>query len=201
MNPRAGRTRNQKERHVKSHGNAPAAGSTQGQGGQRGSARRDFAPRDVFSGTTAGRGSSHFRFLRMSAGLLTMALFALALLAATASADGRIGGTNSFPENLLAGGLVAGNGAGVAASQKEGGDVYLLDLNTNHRIDQFESDGTFVRAFGYGIVPGAAVGTGDLRAGFNTIKNVTTTTGAFGTGSFHRAEISFRALESSLEHR
>ena len=72
---------------------------------------------------------------------------------------------------------------GLAVSAKEGGDVYVAD-GQNHRIDQFTSSGQFVRAFGWGVVPGAAIGTGDLVAGSTSVTAVTTTSGSFGGQPF-----------------
>jgi len=70
---------------------------------------------------------------------------------------------------------------GVALSAKESGDLYVTDSGPNDRVSQFEPNGTFVDGFGFGILPGAVSGTGDLTAGSTLITNVTTTLGAFAT--------------------
>jgi hypothetical protein len=76
------------------------------------------------------------------------------VLASPAAADGRIGSTGgAISEQILAGGI--SRPAGLAVSKKEGGDVYLADGSSNQRIDQFHPDGTFVRAFGWGVLNGA----------------------------------------------
>jgi hypothetical protein len=116
---------------------------------------------------------------------LLVLIASLAFLSTTASADSRIGGANEGPLSYLAGGIESPNG--LAVSKKEGGDVYVTTGNWNQRIDQFESDGTFVRAIGWGIVPGAVAGTGTVSAGSRSISNVTTTLGAFATGAFNGA--------------
>ena len=138
----------------------------------------------VFSETRAPSPARHPSFALCAPGLLTL-LAAFALLPATASADGRIGGANQPSASYLAGGLE--NPEGLAVSKDEGGDVYVTTGNSNQRIDQFEPGGTFVRAFGWGIVPGPVTGTGTVTAGSTTITNVTTTLGAFGTGAFNGA--------------
>ncbi len=67
-----------------------------------------------------------------------------------ASADTRIG---SIGEGA---GQLAQESSGIAVSNREGGDIYVADTFPNNRVDQFEPDGTFVRAFGWGVRNGAA---------------------------------------------
>lgn len=82
----------------------------------------------------------------LSAGLvlaLTAAL--LLLLPIDAFADGRIGsgpGANA--------GELGSETVGVAVNEQQGGAVYVADAS-GQRIDEFEPDGTFVRAFGWGV--------------------------------------------------
>jgi hypothetical protein len=102
-----------------------------------------------------------------------------------ASADGRIANTVGSRPSVVsaAGGLSAGRG--LAVSQKEAGDVYVANEgDIANRVDQFTPAGAFVRAFGWGIVPGSAAGTGDLTKGSTAITDVTVTSGAFATGAF-----------------
>jgi hypothetical protein len=103
--------------------------------------------------------------------LVLLALTVLCLLSAPASADTRIGTSGPGLNQVAA----------LALSKEQGGAVYVLDGSSNQRISEFGSNGAFIRAFGWGIVPGAAQGIGDLTAG-NVIANVKTTSGAFLTG-------------------
>jgi NHL repeat len=71
---------------------------------------------------------------------------------------------------------------GVAVNDKTG-DVYVADVG-NARIDEFEADGKFVRAWGFGVVTGAeafetCTTTTTCRKG-----NVSTLPGGFTTGAF-----------------
>jgi len=71
------------------------------------------------------------------------------------------GPTRSFadatpPVNLCSGEGPAAGECGIAygvAVDQSTGDVYMAD-STNRRIDQFDADGNFVRAFGSGVVSG-----------------------------------------------
>jgi hypothetical protein len=75
---------------------------------------------------------------------------ALALLwASPAAADSSFGGREGAGAGQMS------LPAGLAVSQREGGDLYVADL-LNQRIDEFEPSGTFVRAFGWGVRNGAA---------------------------------------------
>ena len=97
-----------------------------------------------------------------------------------ASADGRIGFEHE-PESFAFDTLQPGGMSrpeGVAVSKSENGDIYVADSG-NGRIDQYKPDGTFIRAFGYGIVPGAVSATADVTVGSTALTNVTTTAGAF----------------------
>jgi hypothetical protein len=105
-------------------------------------------------------------------GLAACVAILLALLfAVAASADTRIGEPGSAAGQI-------NETKGLAVSAREGGDIYIDD-EANQRVDQFEPDGTFVRAFGWGVVPGAAAGTGSLTKGSDVVTDVTTTSGAF----------------------
>ena len=157
--------------------------SNSGVGRDRGS--RAFAVRGASSDLDGSGAPSHPRrhsLVAFCAMEVLALLSALAFLPAVASADGRIGGPNEFPESVLAGGI--NSPVGVAVSNKEDGDVYITDGSANERVDQFTEAGTFVRAFGWGIVPGAVAGTGDVAAGSTAISNVITTAGTFNAGFF-----------------
>ncbi len=165
---------------------ASSAGSTSGQDSRLGSVRRAFAIRgatvdaDRSGARSPGRGPAY-------AGSLLAILATLVFLAATASADTRIGGANEYPEYLLPAGMANLNG--LAISTKENSDLYALEGANLDRVTQFTPAGAFVQAFGWGIVPGAASGTGDVTAGSNSITNVTTTNGSFNTGYFGGGKI------------
>ncbi len=107
--------------------------------------------------------------------LTLSALLALTFIPAPASAATRIGEPGSGPGQFA-------NLQAVAVSASEGpGDIYTTD-GRNNRVEQFEPDGTFVRAFGWGIVPGAASGHGNLTVGSTSITATTTTSGEFMPG-------------------
>lgn len=61
-------------------------------------------------------------------------------------------------EAVTGSGGEVGMPAGIAVNQSTG-DVYAIDW-TNHRIDEFDADGTFIRAFGRDVV--SAGGSGDV---------------------------------------
>ena len=156
--------------------------SNSGRGRDRGS--RAFASHSDTPYGDSANASSLLRPLKLSMGLLGAALLWLTFLAVSVSAspDGRIADQNEYPAAVLPGGVAALQG--LAVSKREGGDIYVTDGSSNQRVDQFEPDGTFVRAFGWGIVPAAATGTGTITAGSPSILNVTTTAGSFSTGYF-----------------
>ncbi|HEX7059192.1 MAG TPA: hypothetical protein VF176_05005 [Solirubrobacterales bacterium] len=58
----------------------------------------------------------------------------------------------------------------------------LLANRVNGQIQEYTSDGHFIRVFGGGVVSGGAGGTGDLTSGSYTITNVTTSSKAFAAG-------------------
>ena len=168
---------------MKRHAKASLAESSQSQGSRLGSVRRRHA---VLPASSDGKGrgpSLHPRKRTLPLATLITLLTALAILPAAASADSRIGEgfKFSFPFNSHAGGL-GYNLQGVAVGEEQGGDVFFLNGESLQRVDELHPDGTWARAFGFGIVPGAATGTGDLSAGSNTISNVTTTSGSFNEG-------------------
>ncbi len=120
--------------------------------------------------------------LRRRTALFLAAASLLALAAApSAAADGRIGGDNTFPGSFQAGGF-GGEVEGLAVSEQQGGDLYALNRGSIQRVNQFQPDGTFVRAFGWGVAPGAGSGTADLEAGSTAAISVSTTSGAFEPG-------------------
>jgi hypothetical protein len=118
-----------------------------------------------------------FRLLAMNVAVLTATALAIA---SSASAAATIGSERPYPLNWDPG--VLEDAEGLAVSKKEAGDIYVVDMNSSQRIDQFTPDGAFVRAFGWGIVPGAATGTGNLTVGSTTVTNFSATTGSFSTG-------------------
>ncbi len=144
----------------------------------RGTGAPSFALVPISAPLAATR-ASH-RLASSAIGAATL-LVGMLLLVPTASADPRIGASNS----LGPGGI--SQTSGVAVSDREAGDLYVLDGNYSQRVDQFKPNGEFVRAFGWGIVPGAAAGTGDLTQGSTSITDVTTTTGAFATSYYKGA--------------
>jgi DNA-binding beta-propeller fold protein YncE len=90
---------------------------------------------------------AHIALSRRAASLFVAV--ALGLLLATVSA-------NAAPTNICSSGAGAGqcsDPAAVAVDQSNG-DVYVGDIN-NRRVDEFEADGHFLRAFGIGVVNGA----------------------------------------------
>jgi hypothetical protein len=84
-------------------------------------------------------------------GLLVALALAVGLLASGASAD--VGATGTF-------GAGSGVGAGhlntpTGMARDSAGNRYVADPN-NHRVDEFDSSGAFVRAWGWGIKDGTA---------------------------------------------
>jgi hypothetical protein len=103
------------------------------------------------TGTAAPSPARRLAFLAPTT--LLALLSTLTLFSATANADTRI--PESAPLLASAAGGIS-HPSGLAVSAKEGGDVYVTDGGQNQRVSQFEPDGTFVRAFGWGILDGAA---------------------------------------------
>lgn len=68
---------------------------------------------------------------------------------------------------------------GVAVNQSTG-DVYVTD--NNNRVQQFTATGSFVRAWGAGVVNGGATGTGTLANSSTSVTAVATTSKAFAIG-------------------
>jgi hypothetical protein len=111
--------------------------------------------------------------------LLSLCRVAFASPAAFAAEPEVIGGRpGGYPVESGPGGF-AGGLRGVAVSAREQGAIYVLNDGTNQRVAEFKPDGEFVRAFGWGIVPGAASGSGDLTVGSNLITDATTASGEF----------------------
>lgn len=67
---------------------------------------------------------------------------------------------------------------GVAVDQSTG-DVYVTE---NTRVQRFTATGSFVRAWGAGVVTGGATGTGTLANSSTTVSAVVTTSKAFAVG-------------------
>jgi hypothetical protein len=127
-------------------------------------------------------------------------VLSLAAVAPGASADDRIGVSGDFLTSVGPGGL--NSPRGIAVSKKENGDIYVVDAGFSQRVSQFEPNGAFVRAFGWGIVPGATTGTGDVTAGSASITNVVTTLGAFSASGLGGKIISGPGIPANtrIEH-
>jgi hypothetical protein len=82
--------------------------------------------------------------------ILALVVTCLFLAPAAAQAD------TSFGEPGTGAGQFSQLFGGVATSQKEGDDVYVLDAGQNQRVSQFTPAGVFVRSFGWGVLDGAA---------------------------------------------
>ncbi len=82
--------------------------------------------------------------LRLLPALVVLTLIAAAALPAAASADGRIEAGVKSPWS-------------VAVSAREGGNVYDVEAEApQERVSEFEPNGAFVRAFGWGVLDGAS---------------------------------------------
>jgi hypothetical protein len=79
------------------------------------------------------------------------------------------------------GAQLTGSPAIAPAGAPNAGNVIVAD-QANRRVQEFDSDGDFVRAIGGGVVAGTTSGTGDLTDGQTTVSSVTTTAGAFVVG-------------------
>ncbi len=116
--------------------------------------------------------------------LCLLLLCAPLVLASPASADTKIGAGPGFLTEGGPGGI--NNPLSLAVSRAAGGDVYLLDGGSNQRVEQFDPSKPpseqFVRAFGWGIVPGTATVTGNLTNGSNSLTNAAAVTGRLYAG-------------------
>jgi len=183
---------------VRSHARASTAGSTQRQA--KGLGR-------FFRGTLATRGASPASKgssapSRGRLGALCAALCAFFLLATTALAGQGV--TSFFGSNGEAGGQFKTPG-GVAVKNSTG-DVYVAD-SENRRVEQFDSTGAFVRAWGVGVVksgPGKAPGTQEVQsikiaATSGTFTLSFTPLGAEDKGLYTTAPIPFNASPGEVE--
>jgi len=138
---------------VRRHAMAPSAGSTSGIGNSRSLFGRAFATRGASSGGDGSGARSQrasiFALAFLAAAILT-ALFAIpaqgavkAKLAEIGAPTGNAAGKLNNPQGIA----VNLTGAGAA----DPGDFYVAD-RSNHRISQFTANGTFIRAFGFGVV-------------------------------------------------
>lgn len=153
-----------RNRQLSARTKAPSAGSNSSQGLGLGSIRRAFATRGA-SGDVAGSGARSHRRLGSFAAALVVALFCVGTLASSAGAAkapifdfggaGTLGGQFNAPRGIAVNS--SGNG-GVPL-----GTVYVADLN-NNRIQSFDSDGNFIRAWGYDVIQAGK--PGDLGTGF-----------------------------------
>jgi hypothetical protein len=146
-------------------------------GASRSWSSRVFATR-ASAGDGKGSGAQVFRLGRVAVAVV-LTLVVTLLVAGNASADTRIPATFSNPPLFAQAGAMDYNLSAIAVSEKESGDVYFPNSSSLQRVNEIEPDGTWVRAFGFGVVPGAATGIGDLTAGSTLVTNVTTTTGSF----------------------
>ena len=88
--------------------------------------------------------------------VLSLALGVLFLSPVLASASSSHAFTGAFGEKgSAAGQLEPASNSGVAVDDATG-DVYVADTG-NHRVDEFESDGAFMRAWGWGVADGLAM--------------------------------------------
>jgi hypothetical protein len=111
--------------------------------------------------------------------LLGAAVCLLSLGGGTASAITYTAGTPaSFCTGTGVGAGECGELKGLAVDQSTG-DVYVLDQG-NNRVDQFASNGSFVRAFGTGVADGVTTAAQTCTA--TCFKGLTTGAGAIGTG-------------------
>jgi len=73
-------------------------------------------------------------------------------------------------------------GYGNAIGIDSAGDVYVNDMQANHRVLKFSPTGKFLLAFGGGVLDGGAAGTGNLSAGSSLVTAVSTTSRDFAPG-------------------
>ncbi len=165
-----------------------SAGSTSGIGKGRGS-----SVTRVVLGDPKGSGAPSSR-LRSLALLALVTAFVLALVATPASArpivsdffghngagPGQLGAptTTNAP---AAWELARETGPSGVAVNDANGDIYVGD-RPNNRIDQFDSDYNFIRAWGVDVISAGAAGTGDLTSGSAEVTSVVTTSRAFVAG-------------------
>jgi hypothetical protein len=83
-------------------------------------------------------------------------------------------------ETLLAGKENEPGAAGIAVNNSSG-DVYVVD-RSNNRIEQFDSEENFIRAWGIDVISGGATGAGNVKAGSTEVSAVLTTSRAFIAG-------------------
>lgn len=76
---------------------------------------------------------------------------------------------------------MAGSGPGGIAVDQSTGNVYVIDPS-NLRVQEFGAAGTFIRAFGGGVVIGGAEGSGTVVNGSSSITAATTAKKAFLVG-------------------
>jgi hypothetical protein len=102
------------------------------------------------------------------ASFLALQPVALLALAPAASGDGRIPPSGQFYETRT-----------VAVSAKENNDIFAIHNSQAQLVEQLDPGGNRVMGFGWGVVPGAAAGTGNLTAGSTVVSHATTTSGRF----------------------
>jgi hypothetical protein len=83
-------------------------------------------------------------------------------------------------DTLLAGKENEPGAAGIAVSDSTG-DVYVVD-RSNNRVEQFDSEDHFIRAWGVDVISGGATGAGNVIKGSTTVSAVLTTSRAFIAG-------------------
>ena len=177
------------------HAKTPSAGSNTGQAGSLGSSiRGGFAIRGARAGVDgSGARSSRSSRLRGVAFLCLAIAVAMALIASPAFAVKAHTLSTSFgTEGSGSGQVLLTQQSGVAVNEASH-DIYVADTG-NHRIDQFGSTGTFVRAFGADVGgPGVDVCTSDCQAG-----TAASSPGAFQTPAFIAIDNSAGASEGDV---
>ncbi len=110
--------------------------------------------------------------------LLTLGVLALTPAIASAnSAHAYSGHPLGLGKGSAAGQMELASNSGVAVNDTTH-DIYVADTG-NRRVDEFEENGTFVRAWGWGVLAPGATGAGDLTSGSALVTGVLTSSGSF----------------------
>jgi hypothetical protein len=108
-------------------------------------------------------------------------LVAASAAGATKYIDSFIGNQTATNQTVGGGFSTGGGGVGGVAVHDSTGAVYVVDRG-NHRIQQFDASNGFVRAWGAGVVYGAAAGTGTTTNGSTSVTSWASTAGVFIVG-------------------
>ncbi|HEX3735058.1 MAG TPA: hypothetical protein VHU86_07860 [Solirubrobacterales bacterium] len=181
---------------MRRHAKASSAGSTSGTGSSRVRFGRAFATRGGSGDADGSSAPSHrgHRLLLLAcvalASVLVLGLSAAPAFGAKALFD-FFGHTGAAAGQFTAGTETLSSenfekekfepGPGALAVNDATGDVYVVD-RFNNRIEQFDSDYNFIRAWGVDTIPGGAAGTGTLTSGSAEVTSVVTTSKAFIPG-------------------